>query len=141
LSGGEKQWVQLARVLVQIGDPIINDTPRWLLLDEPVSALDIWHQLVVMDIARNFANAGGGVVAILHNLNLAAMYSDQITLMKLGKVIASGASASVLTNDNLFDAYACRVQIGVAPADSNDWLLPQSVRRDSAGFELLASSL
>ena len=52
--------------------------PRYLLLDEPVSSLDIKHQLIIMDIARDYARRGGGVVAILHDLNLTAMYADQV---------------------------------------------------------------
>ena len=78
LSGGEQQRVQLARVLCQVWHPLFNGSPRLLLLDEPVSSLDIRHQLLVMQIARDFAAGGGGVVAILHDLNLAALHADRI---------------------------------------------------------------
>ena len=74
LSGGEQQRVQLARVLCQVWAPVLEGAPRYLFLDEPVSSLDIKHQLIIMDIARDFARRGGGVVAILHDLNLTAMY-------------------------------------------------------------------
>ena len=74
LSGGEQQRVQLARVLCQVWAPVLDGEPRYLFLDEPVSSLDIKHQLIIMDIARDFARRGGGVIAILHDLNLTAMY-------------------------------------------------------------------
>jgi iron complex transport system ATP-binding protein len=72
LSGGEQQRVQLTRVLCQVWRPVLDGVPRFLFLDEPVSSLDVRHQLVIMRIAREFAQAGGGVVAILHDLNLTA---------------------------------------------------------------------
>ena len=78
LSGGEQQRVQLARVLCQVWAPVLDGRPRYLFLDEPVSSLDIKHQLMIMNIARDFAKRGGGVVAILHDLNLTAMYADRV---------------------------------------------------------------
>src|SRR5690606_21651506 len=81
LSGGEQQRVQLARVLCQVWDPVGEDDPRFLLLDEPVSSLDISHQLTIMRLARRFADRGGGVVAIMHDLNLTAMFADHVTIL------------------------------------------------------------
>jgi iron complex transport system ATP-binding protein len=126
LSGGEKQRVQLARVLVQVWQPVLNDVPRWLFLDEPVSALDIAHQLVVMQIARDFANAGGGVVAVMHDLNLTAMFADWVTLMRRGRVLKSGKPSEVIADETLSAAYECAVQVNAAPADGTPWLLPQA---------------
>ena len=82
LSGGEQQRVQLARVLCQVWAPVLDGKPRYLLLDEPVSSLDIKHQLIIMNIARDFARSGGGVIAILHDLNLTAMFADRIFVMQ-----------------------------------------------------------
>ena len=95
LSGGEQQRAQLARVLAQVGAARDADGPRWLLLDEPVSALDIAHQLEVMQIARDFADAGGGVVAVMHDLNLTAMFADRIVLLAEGHVLSAGTVAEV----------------------------------------------
>ncbi len=61
LSGGEQQRVQLARVLCQVWEPVTDGEPRYLFLDEPISSLDIRHQLAIMDIAVDFAGKGGGV--------------------------------------------------------------------------------
>lgn len=88
LSGGEQQRVQLARVLCQVWAPVLDGKPRYLYLDEPVSSLDIKHQLIIMNIARDFARRGGGVIAILHDLNLTAMYADRIFVMHRGRLAA-----------------------------------------------------
>lgn len=126
LSGGEKQRVQLARVLVQIWEPVLNGVPRWLFLDEPISALDIGHQLLVMRIAQDFAKAEGGVLAVLHDLNLTAMIADQVILMHRGQVLARGRAETVLRDDTLSTAYGCDIKTNTAPASSMPWLLPQS---------------
>lgn len=126
LSGGEKQRVQLARVLVQIWDPVLEGRPRWLFLDEPVSALDIGHQLMVMRLAQDYARAGGGVVAVMHDLNLTAMFADRVTLMEAGQVLASGSPPEVLTDQTLSQAYHCALRINSAPVASGPWILPQA---------------
>ncbi|MDO9527301.1 MAG: heme ABC transporter ATP-binding protein [Gemmobacter sp.] len=126
LSGGEQSRVHLARALVQVWQPADDDGPRWFFLDEPVAALDIGHQLLVMKIARRFADAGGGVIAVMHDLNLSAMFADQIVLLHGGRVKAQGAPSQVLTNALLSDAYDCTVRVGCAPA-SGPWLVPQAM--------------
>src|SRR5690606_8947929 len=98
LSGGEQQRVQLARVLCQVWTPVLEGQPRYLFLDEPVSSLDIRHQLIIMNIARDFARRGGAVVAILHDLNLTAMFSDRIFVMHRGRLAAGGTPQDVLTD-------------------------------------------
>lgn len=110
LSGGEQQRTQLARVLCQIWEPVKDGAPRWLFLDEPVSALDIAHQIEVMNIARDFARAGGGVIAVMHDLNLTGLYADQVVMMKNGTVLAAGNVNKVMTAGNLSCAYDCDVQ-------------------------------
>ena len=109
LSGGEQQRVQLARVLCQVWQPVFQGTPRLLLLDEPVSSLDIKHQLLVMEIARGFAAAGGAVVAILHDLNLAALYADQVLVMSEGRRAACGAPAEVLDIALVREVFGCEL--------------------------------
>lgn len=126
LSGGEQQRVQLARVLAQVWQPVTKDGARWLFLDEPVSALDIAHQLLVMSIARDFADQGGGVVAVMHDLNLTAMFSDRITLMSKGFVRASGPVTEVMTDQHLSNAYHCALGVSRVPTGSVPFVLPQS---------------
>lgn len=124
LSGGEQQRVQLARVLTQVWEPVFEGQPRCLFLDEPISSLDIKHQLQIMQIARRYANAGGGVVAILHDLNLTAHYADHVVLMNQGRVHACGAPREVLTPSNLEIVYGCPMAVGQVPQGMDFFVLP-----------------
>jgi iron complex transport system ATP-binding protein len=126
LSGGEQQRVQLARVLCQVWLPMLDGTPRFLLLDEPVSSLDIRHQLLIMEIARDFAAAGGGVVAILHDLNLTAMYADRVLAMHNGRGAAFGTPAAVLDDALMRDVFECELRVGALPVGDRPFVLPQS---------------
>lgn len=126
LSGGEQQRVQLARVLTQVWEPIVGDVPRWLLLDEPVSSLDIGHQLIVMELIRHYAARGGGVIAVMHDLNLTAMFADAVTMVHRGGVAASGSPADVLTDTTLSRAYGCNLRVNCEPPRGGTWLLPHT---------------
>ncbi|SNR73424.1 iron complex transport system ATP-binding protein [Puniceibacterium sediminis] len=128
LSGGEQQRVQLARVLAQVWHPVWQGRARWLLLDEPVASLDIAHQLLVMGIARDFANSGGGVVAVMHDLNLTAMFADAVAVMADGQIIAQGPMAQVMTDDTLSRAYGCGLRVGLPPAAGSTFVLPHTAR-------------
>tara|TARA_R110002124_G_scaffold10096_10_gene50946 strand:+ start:2099 stop:2923 length:825 start_codon:yes stop_codon:yes gene_type:complete len=132
LSGGEQQRVQLARVICQVWQPVLDGVPRYLFLDEPVSSLDIRHQLMIMDVARRFADAGGGVVAILHDLNLAAMYADTIVALRDGRVAGMGTPATVLRDELIASVFDCPMRVGALPPRSVPFVLPQSVQRPDA---------
>lgn len=126
LSGGEQQRVQLARVLCQMWQGMDNGAPRWLFLDEPVSSLDIAHQRDVMKIARDFADQGGGVIAVMHDLNLTAAWADHIVLMRAGEVVASGTVQDVYTSENLSRAYGCHIDMSRRPQQDLPFLHPAS---------------
>jgi len=99
LSGGERQRVNFARVLSQLWD---NGTAscRYLFLDEPLTFLDIRHQIDFMKKVRDFAGARDVVtVGVVHDLNLAARFADQIVLLDQGLLVASGTATDVLTAD------------------------------------------
>jgi len=125
LSGGEQQRVQLARVLAQVWQPLDDGGPRWLMLDEPVSSLDIAHQLTVMRLAAGYAGAGGGVVAVMHDLNLTALFAQKLILMSGGRVLCQGSPEEVLTDQALSHAYGCRLRVNAVP-DSGIWVLPHA---------------
>ncbi len=110
LSGGERQRVQLARVLAQLERPG-DASPGYLFLDEPTSSLDLGHQQRVLTLARGVARDGGGVLAVLHDLSLAARYADQVVLMCEGRVFADGPPAAVLSAGNLDAAFACQTLV------------------------------
>ncbi|WP_176036074.1 heme ABC transporter ATP-binding protein [Brucella tritici] len=132
LSGGEQQRVQLARVICQVWKPVVDGKARYLFLDEPISSLDIRHQIVVMEIAKDFAAAGGGVIAILHDLNLTAMFADRIAVMNRGKLDAMGTPREALTDERLERVYECSLRVGVPPEKGVPFVLPQSAYRAAA---------
>ncbi|MBL8376379.1 MAG: heme ABC transporter ATP-binding protein [Burkholderiales bacterium] len=116
LSGGEKARVQLARVLAQLWTPCEmagTRLTRLLLLDEPTAALDLKHQHATLAAARRFAQAQGdvGVIAVLHDLNLAAQYADRVLLMRAGAVAAQGTPREVLTRNQVEEIFDIRVRV------------------------------
>ncbi|HET8706755.1 MAG TPA: ATP-binding cassette domain-containing protein, partial [Pseudomonadales bacterium] len=94
LSGGEKQRVQIARVLAQIWQ---GHQARFLFLDEPLNMLDMAHQHLCLNAFRQMAQRNVGVVMILHDINLAMQYADDIIVLEKGKIVANGAPACVVT--------------------------------------------
>ena len=93
LSGGEQARVQLARVMAQLWEPVTDAAgqplARWLLLDEPIAALDWSHQIQLMDTVRRWAHGqGAGVVAIVHDLNMALRHADKAIFLKGGSIHA-----------------------------------------------------
>jgi iron complex transport system ATP-binding protein len=108
LSGGERQRVHLARVLAQLWPGAEGQT---LLLDEPTSMLDPLHQHTILQAVRDFAERGAAVLVILHDLNLAARYCDQLLLLQQGLPHAYGPPAEVLTAEALAAVYGLQVLI------------------------------
>ncbi|NQZ49850.1 MAG: heme ABC transporter ATP-binding protein [Moritella sp.] len=104
LSGGEKQRVHFSRVLLQLAVGNKNK-PQLLLLDEPTAALDINYQHQLLKSAKHLAQAGVAVIAVLHDLNLAAKYADRIILLKDGNICANGCAKQVVTTDNIRHVY------------------------------------
>ena len=124
LSGGEQARTHLARVRAQVWHPVHEGRASWLMVDEPVAALDIGHQLQVMRLLRRYADDGGGVVAVMHDLNLSAMFADAMVLMENGRILSAGTPAEVMTETRLSTAYGCRICVNRAP-ETGVWLLPQ----------------
>ncbi|MDM0033947.1 heme ABC transporter ATP-binding protein [Variovorax sp. J22P271] len=96
LSGGEKSRVQMARALAQLWEPRPDGRARWLLLDEPTAALDLSHQHAAMRLLRGWAGQGVGIVAVLHDLNLARRYADEVVVLVGGGGVQQGPAAQVL---------------------------------------------
>ncbi len=126
LSGGEQQRVQMARVLCQIWEPVTSGEPSFLLLDEPVSSLDIRHQLTIMRLARDFCSRGGGVIAIMHDLNLTAMFADRMIMMKTGRVHAAGSPQEVMTDEIMEAVFGCAMRVNVTPHGTVPFVLPHT---------------
>lgn len=119
LSGGEQARVTLARVLAQ-------DTPL-ILLDEPTAALDLRHQQLMMGLLKNLTTHGKAIVAIVHDLNLAAGYADTIGIVHGGKLVQHGAPADVLTEAVLQEVFALPVKVVDHPARDGKLILPLGI--------------
>lgn len=111
LSGGEKQRVQFARVFAQIWQPI-NGKPRLLLLDEPLTFLDIYYQYDLMDKIKDFMSqhADLTVIGVVHDLNIAAKYADRVMLLKDKTIRAYGHPKDVLNKKNIFEVFKVNVK-------------------------------
>lgn len=114
LSGGEQQRVQLARALAQLWS---HDEPQgWLFLDEPTSALDLYHQQHLLRLLRQLTLRGKlHVCAVLHDLNLAALWADRLLLLHQGSLVAQGTAKEVLQSETLRRWYGAEVHIGQHP--------------------------
>jgi iron complex transport system ATP-binding protein len=119
LSGGERQKVQLARVLAQIWphDERRAGEHRYLFLDEPTSSLDIHYQLHLLDAARGLLEHDCTVVAILHDLNVAFSYGDHFVLLEEGRVALEAARAEEIPVEVLERVFRVRARQVVDPVD------------------------
>jgi iron complex transport system ATP-binding protein len=103
LSGGERARVMLARVFAT--------EPAVILADEPVAALDPFHQLQVMRTLREHAGNGGGVVVVMHDLNLAARFCDRLVALDGGQVVSQGPAREVLEDPALAAAFGVQIEV------------------------------
>ncbi len=118
LSGGEAQRAIIARALAQ--------TPRVLLLDEPVAHLDMKYKIAILDLVRDLAEQGLSIVISLHDLNLAGLYADRIALLSEGKLFATGLPDSILSKKNLETVYETEVLISRHPLNDRPQVTPIS---------------
>jgi iron complex transport system ATP-binding protein len=108
LSGGEQQRVLIARALCQ--------QPRVILLDEPTASLDLSHQIRIMDLMEKLkAEKGVTVVIVSHDVNLAALYGDQLLLLKTGEIVCLGPPDAVLNFKTLEETYGCKLLVDQSP--------------------------
>lgn len=101
LSGGEHRRVHFARALVQLWRPETCSSRGYLLLDEPVANLDLAHEIRLLKQVRSLADQGVGVLLVLHDLNIAAKFSDKIAILQAGRLACIGSPGDVLTAERL----------------------------------------
>ncbi|MDG1773099.1 MAG: ABC transporter ATP-binding protein [Oceanicoccus sp.] len=103
LSGGERLRVLIARMFAT--------EPNIVLADEPIAALDPYHQLHTMELFREHCDRGGSAVVVMHDLNMAARFCDRLVLLNQGVVACEGNVESVLTEGNLASVYGIHAQL------------------------------
>jgi len=132
LSGGEQQRAHFARVLVQSACGELQSGPGVLLLDEPTSSLDLKHQLNLLESARRRADHGTAVIAVLHDLNLAARFARRIIVLHRGRLVADGTPSGTITNAIMHDVFGIDAEIGTT-RDDVPYVLPQSMTISGTG--------
>ena len=120
LSGGQRQRVWIAMALAQ-------DTPV-LLLDEPTTYLDIAHQIDVLDLCSRLHESGRTLVAVLHDLNLAARYATHIVAMRDGAVVAHGTPDELITPELLRDVFDLEALVIADPETGRPLIVPRDLR-------------
>ncbi len=115
LSGGEATRAHLARVLAQ--------EPRLLLLDEPTNHLDIHYQQEILQVCQQRRQEGCAIIAVLHDLNLASRFADQLVLLHEGRTAAQGTPEEVLTAACIHDVYGIESVVWKHPCGC-PWVVP-----------------
>ena len=103
LSGGEKQRVQLARVFAQIWSEDYNG--KFILLDEPISFLDIYHQIKLYELIYDLNNKGLTIIMVMHDINHALQYAQKVIMMKKAQLVFFGKVNDVINQDNLKEIF------------------------------------
>jgi iron complex transport system ATP-binding protein len=121
LSGGEKQRVQFARVLAQIGET--GHGPKYLFLDEAISHLDLKHQHQLLRLAKNLCSNDVTVIAILHDLNLAINYADRIMMLKEGSIAYDVSSTEQLTGSMISEVFDVRARLATIEGEERKMVI------------------
>jgi len=133
VSGGERQRLLLARALAQ--------EPTVLLLDEPTAHLDIPHQLAILDLALRFARESElAILGVFHDLNLAAAYCDELSLMRDGRILVHGTPETVLSAGWIATVYGLDVTVVPHPQSGRPVVLPPAARPRSLNDDVFPPS-
>lgn len=122
LSGGEQQRVQLARVLAQVWE--LKSFPRYILLDEPTSSLDLAQQQLIFSLVKHACARNIGVMAIVHDLNQVSQFADQLYFMRDGSIVTAGKTHDVFTKQNIETTFCCRVNVYHDPCTNCPYIVP-----------------
>lgn len=131
LSGGERQRVHIARALCQLATaPRSQAGAAAILLDEPTASLDLKHQCDVLALIKAQAEMGRAVMLVIHDLNLAAAFADEIVLMAAGRIAGKGKPDDLLNEDLLSHTFGCRLRV-VSSKDGGRLILPSAITREA----------
>jgi iron complex transport system ATP-binding protein len=129
LSGGEQQRAHVARVLVQLACGEAVHGPGVLLLDEPTASLDLRHQLDLIAAVRHCTARGVTVIAILHDLNLAALFAGRVIVLHGGTIAGDGTPQQTITDAMLANVFQVAQAIGRVPPAGVPFVLPHAMTR------------
>ena len=115
LSGGEQQAVHIARALIQVWQDKCYTEPRFILMDEPTSSLDLAQEMKILKILRKEVNKGLGALIIFHDLNIAAHVSDKIAILSAGEIVAFGNPEEVMTAELLGSVFGLKMTVSKKP--------------------------
>ena len=122
LSGGQRQRAWISMILAQETD--------LMLLDEPTTYLDLAHQVDVLELVRRLnRDTGRTIVMVLHDISLAARYSDTILAMRKGRIVADGPPSDVVTPDLLWDVFGLRADVIREPSEGRPHVVPLGAGR------------
>lgn len=130
LSGGEQQRVQLARVLAQVWD----QPGALILMDEPVASMDLQYQQQTLAILKALSRKNFMVIAILHEINLAAQYADRIIMLKNGRKWQDGSPVEVLKPNHIYTVFNVETEVHIHPATLNTNVIIGEVSLDAVNF-------
>lgn len=130
LSGGEQQRVHLARVLAQLWDC----KNALLLLDEPISSMDVQYQHQTLAIAAALTRKGFMLVTVLHDINLAAQYASRIIMLKGGRKWWDGTPSEVLTAPHIYSAFSIHASVQTDFNSLRTVIMPKEVSLDAGVF-------
>lgn len=120
LSGGERQRVHLARVLTQLENEVAH---KLVFMDEPLNNLDVLHQHRILHTIKNFTELGNTAIVVLHDLNLAAQFADQVLLLKSGKIVSHDKPENVFTKEIISKVYNFPCTICPNPVNQNPLII------------------
>ena len=123
LSGGEKQKVQLTRVMAQIWES--SNQSRFIFLDEPTASLDMAQQHQILGLAKELCKKNIGILAVIHDLNLATQYSDNLVFMKTGEVVCQGRINEVMLKENIEKTFDHEVTVTFDEMNKVPFIVPK----------------
>lgn len=129
LSGGEKQKVQLTRVMAQMWGS--SNLSRFIFLDEPTASLDMAQQHQMMGLAKKLSKNNIGVLAVIHDLNLAIQYADNIVFMRQGEVICQGKVKDIMRKENIETTFSHEVTVTFDQVNKVPYVIPKINRPEA----------
>lgn len=116
LSGGERQRIYISRSLAQL--------PKIMLLDEPISHLDIKYQLEILKLLKELTHQGILVLTVLHDINLASLFCDEIIMLKEGRLVAKGSAAETLNKRYINETFNVNIEVLQSPSTRLPYIVP-----------------